>query len=296
MKRFYIALAVVAVALVGVIVWRVTQPADEPVHEGKRLSVWLEGYDTANNPHVPPETHDGPLPPRVMPVYSLQVVSWITVPNPALPHAEEAVRQLGSKVVPTLVAMIAASDPPLKAKLKDLLERQHFISFHFTRAHQLHVRAYSAFKTLGPAGASAFPGLGKLFRSPDSEVRGYAIEAIHSIWTGLNQELLVPTLTNALSDPDINVRFAAIGTLRNVKLENPEPYLPFLIAQLGCTNAWEFSRVCDVLTSLRPQAKTAVPALVKQLARQPAERAAALNALNAIDPEAAAKAGITNAP
>jgi hypothetical protein len=39
MKRFKIALAVLAVALVGVIVWQVSQPR-EPVYQGKTLTFW----------------------------------------------------------------------------------------------------------------------------------------------------------------------------------------------------------------------------------------------------------------
>ena len=47
LKRVKIALAVVAVALVGVIAWQVRPRESEPLYQGKRLSVLLnEGYRT----------------------------------------------------------------------------------------------------------------------------------------------------------------------------------------------------------------------------------------------------------
>jgi hypothetical protein len=43
-KRVHIVLAVLLVALAGVIAWLGLRQR-EPVYQGKRLSVWLQGYE-----------------------------------------------------------------------------------------------------------------------------------------------------------------------------------------------------------------------------------------------------------
>ena len=44
MKRVYIALAVLAVALVGVIGWQVVKPSGEPHYQGRSLTYWIRSY------------------------------------------------------------------------------------------------------------------------------------------------------------------------------------------------------------------------------------------------------------
>ena len=54
-KRVIIALSVLAVALVGVVVWEVVKPSDEPVYKGKPLSFWLShpsAYWDASRPKM----------------------------------------------------------------------------------------------------------------------------------------------------------------------------------------------------------------------------------------------------
>src|ERR1035437_1043795 len=94
--RVKIALAVLAVALVGVIVWQ-TWPR-EPVYEGKPLSFWLKGYT-----------------PRGL--------------GEAEEKADDAVRQAGSNALPTLLQLVWAKDSALKVKLMTLAKGQHFIQF-----------------------------------------------------------------------------------------------------------------------------------------------------------------------
>ena len=105
----YIALAVLFVALVGVIVWQVAQPADEPIYKGKPLSGWLKAY--VNNA----KSSD----------------------DPQLLKVNEAVRQAGTNAIPTLLRLLRAKDSALKLKLMDLAEIQHIIKIRFTPAEEL---------------------------------------------------------------------------------------------------------------------------------------------------------------
>ena len=81
-KRVHIALAVLLVALGGVIGWQVLS-LREPVCEGKRLSFWLRSYSS-----------DGDS-----------------------PVADEALRTIGTNAIPALLAMLQAKDSTLKMKL-----------------------------------------------------------------------------------------------------------------------------------------------------------------------------------
>ena len=80
-KRVQVALAFVLVATAGVIVWQGLRER-EPVYQGKPLSVWLQRYNTHG--------------------------SFIGL-RPE-PMADEAVRQIGTNAIPTLLHMLRAHD------------------------------------------------------------------------------------------------------------------------------------------------------------------------------------------
>jgi len=81
-KRVYIALAVVLVALAGVIAWQALRER-EPVYQGKGLRVWLREYRLGLN-------------------------------TGASKVAADAVRHIGTNALPTLLEMLGAKDSKLK--------------------------------------------------------------------------------------------------------------------------------------------------------------------------------------
>jgi len=89
-KRVQIALAFLLVAIAGVIAWQVLH-LREPAYQGKRLSVWLQNYS----------------------------------PDGDSPEVDDAVRTMGTNVIPTLLGMLRAED----SKLRQILAA---LGFHYT--------------------------------------------------------------------------------------------------------------------------------------------------------------------
>ena len=93
----------------------------EPVYQGKRLSVWLRDLDEN------------------------------TLASDSRTRAVDAVRQIGTNCVPTLVEMLHSSDSWLKRTLMELAGKQSRIRFHFTTAQERRNQAIQGIEVLGPA-------------------------------------------------------------------------------------------------------------------------------------------------
>jgi hypothetical protein len=182
-KRVYIGLAVVALALIGVIVWRVTQPPDEPVYRGKPLSEWL---DTIN-------------------------VSDVQAAN-------DAVRQADTNAIPALLRMLKAKDSPLKVNLMRLVQSQHIFKVHYTPAKVWNSAGCWGFAILGKKGQRAVPQLIEIVHqkiSPDSQSSAiYALDVV-----GPSAKEVVPSLLRWATNANEGVRFSAIRFLRRIDPE-----------------------------------------------------------------------------
>src|SRR6478609_8731880 len=97
--RFRILFAFMVIAIVGGIAWQVLRPREqEPVYQGQPLSVWLEGY--------------------------LSKFKWN---GPERQKADEAMRQIGTNALPTLLRLIKANDSASVRELYRLAQKQHVI-------------------------------------------------------------------------------------------------------------------------------------------------------------------------
>jgi HEAT repeat protein len=329
-KRVHIVLAVLLVAVAGVIAWLGLRQR-EPVYQGKRLSVWLQGYE-----------------------FGVEA-----------PEIDAAVRKVGTNAIPYLLPMLRAKDHPALLKWWAFANRHpalaRFVEKHpsldYTRAETRHLRAVRAFEALGddakdavpeliemyregiaeptpfgpssalsaigPAAESAVPVLLKNLASGDSGMREGAAGTLGGIHS--RAELVVPALQKALNDAASAVGFAAAKSL-GLYGERARPAVPALLEKLkdpyppmGAVAAEALGRIHDesgfvvprlldllhapdslwrqnaawALYEIGPDAKEAVSALTQCLNDQEAAvREAATNALKTIDPEAAAKAGV----
>src|SRR5215471_6422315 len=105
------------------------QPQSEPIIQGKRLSVWLTGYQTQGvNPQA-----------------------WA--------KADEILLAVGTNAIPTLLRMLRQQDSPFKLLLMQLAQRQHMVRLRFIRAEDRHYQAAIAFAKLGAAARNAVPAL-----------------------------------------------------------------------------------------------------------------------------------------
>ena len=180
-KRVWIAIVVFCVALAGVIGWQVVQPGDQPVYEGKTLTSWLTGV-----------TEGG---------------------TAGYMKAEEAVRQVGTNAIPTLLRLLWASDSALKVKVVGLLERQHVVKLGFTSAETWNIAGRLGFKMLGTNAASAVPALIQIARqgtSPFSQAS--AIESLGAIGPAAKEAVsyLITLATNQSSGLDFSASWAVV--------------------------------------------------------------------------------------
>jgi HEAT repeat protein len=266
-KRVYIALALFTVALVGVIVWQAGQQR-EPVYQGKPLSEWLKTYAKLR--------HGGDHPPALM------KLEW---------KADEAVRQIGSNAIPTLLRLLKAKDSPLKLMLVGLAKRQHIIKIEFLPADRWNQAGFGGFEVLETNAQSAVPALiGIVNQNISHDSQSYTIETLGLL--GPAAKAAVPTLLQCATNADRNIRFQAILALGKIHAE-PERFVPALTTALHDTDSNVRSLALGLLGRFGLDAKPAVPALIESLNdRDTVIRRYATNALKAIDPEAAAKAGI----
>ena len=278
-KRLKVALLVMAVALVGVILWQVAQPDEtEPVYQGKPLSEWLKPSKfTTRDPVI---FNDSPVR-HVRPIFTYSL------------KADEAVRQAGTNAIPTLLRLLRTQDWALKVKLTDLARRQHVITIAaHTPALDWNDAGAHGFRELGAKAQSAVPQLIDIVGediSPDSQ--SCAICALGYI--GPSAKAAVPSLLRSATNADVGLRCAAIEALGRIHAE-PEQVVPVLMNALHHRDDYENFFAVDALAKFGPDAKGALPALVAFLNDQWSDqnRLSVIDALKAIDPEAAAKAGV----
>jgi HEAT repeat protein len=304
-KRVHITLAVLLVALAGVITWQVLR-LREPVFQGKRLSVWLNAYRMSGMAGV--ET------------WQVRVEQQ---------EADEAVRHIGTNALPTLLRMLRAKDSALKLKFMELAKRQHFIRIKYTPAEELNYRACAAFGVLRTKAQSAVPALIRIYEqdlSPASQfyvsraliavgpdatrtaipaflrgtassnffVRKFAVRALAQVHD--EPSLVVPALAKSLRDTNVSIRASAasgLGVFGSEVRQAIPLAVPVLIKALRDPDDSVRGTAAGSLKAFGAEAKGAVPALLELLKDEDEyARGAAAEALGQIDPEAAARAGV----
>jgi HEAT repeat protein len=185
-KRVKIGLAVMAVALIGVIVRQVTQPPDEPVYKGKPLSNWLLPIKTGN--------------PK------------------ALEDAKEAMRHAGTNALPALLRMLRVKDSLPKAALVWFNKKQNIINFRITSDVGWNLAGLQGFSLLGTNAQSAVPALIAILNQNTSrQSQSYTIGALSCI--GPSAKEAVPTLLRFANDPDPVMRSTAAIVIRQIDPE-----------------------------------------------------------------------------
>ena len=266
-RRNLLLVALVAVALVAGIAWLIfsSHAPTEPVYQGKRMSEWLDMLINVGGVHI----------------YNMDA------------DAEEAVRQIGTNGIPTLLRRLQVCDSKLKLRLIGLAEKQHLIKFNFVASEERNQQAMMAFYILRADASNAVPALIAIYERKLSdmsqEAAAYALGFI-----GPGAKAALPVLLRAAANTNANadVRVATLRTLDQLDAE-PKLVVPVLTR---CLKESEPSvRECagQVLMGFHSDAEAAVPALVDLLKDPDRDvRQMAEEALKAIDPETAAKAGI----
>ena len=216
-RRLGIVSGLLLAIVLGFLVRRALD-APAPVFEGRTLSRWLD-HHVASSAAKPPYN------------------------SPGWKKADEALRQIGTNGIPTLLTMLRAKDPPLLVlKLLELARRHPWTGINYRYAVARHEEAEYAFQVLGKSAVSAVPELIKIYEkciSPSSQrcaalalghlgrgaqaalpvlirdfthtndsVRFYAVSAVMHI--GGEPAVVFPALMRALKDPSVDVRWNAL--------------------------------------------------------------------------------------
>ena len=146
----------------------------EPSTQGRSLTEWLE-LAVMDTPADPGNTSD---------------------------EVKAAIREIGPKAIPILLAKLQATDPAWKKQWAELLNKQSFYSPQFIWAWVEQAEALHGFAVLGTNALSARPALEKMFWDTNTtRVAGFAL--------GQLGETTLPVLRPALTNADYNIRSAA---------------------------------------------------------------------------------------
>jgi len=139
-------------------------------------------------------------------------------------EAVAAVRALGPKAVPTLLAWLRASDSPVSRNAKILLEWRLKLPLRVPTNQEKRMRAMYGFRALGSAASSAFPALVAIaLDSPDDWQRGDAINAL----TDSDADTM-RRLAEGLKGHDREIRLRAVFALECIRIAPDEVCLPAL--------------------------------------------------------------------
>ena len=274
-KRVQIVLAVLLMAVAGVIAWQVLHSQEaEPVYQGKGLRVWLREYDRNWN------------------AYDEEAVKSRNM-------AEGAVRQIGTNSIPNLLRMLSKKDSPAVAKLVDLWNRRinsfpvwlRYPGWYENQAAFQNTDAAAGFEILGAEAQQAVPALTRIYEqniSPSSQrATARALIAI-----GPMAGTTIPSFLRMVTNSSADARFTAVYALSQVHAE-ARLAVPALTESLKDTDYLVRLFAARGLGDYGTNAQQAVPALVLLLSDPHRHvRPMATNALKKIDPEAAAEAGV----
>jgi len=273
MRRWFrIALAVVVVASVlAAVVWQVW-PEPEPVYQGKSLRAWILQYNYAQKEGEKTRGQE----------------------------AQDAVRHIGTNAIPTLLKMLSKKDSAAESKLVGLWNRHlhsvpysiRYPDWYENQAANLNSMAAQGFEILGADAQQAAAALIRIYERNISPTSQYATgTALNGIGPAA-QRMAIPSYLRGAASSNATVREVAVWSLFGVHTE-PQLVVPALVRALGDTN-WVIRLVAARgLGNFGTNAQQAVPALVILLSDPNMRvRPNATNALKAIDPEVAAKAGV----
>jgi HEAT repeat protein len=269
-KKPHMLQAVLALGVVGVLVWLVMRRTGEPVYREKRLSEWLRGYDYAG------------------------------LKSRARAESDEAVRKMGTNAIPLLLQRLRENESSLKFRVFRLLEKQHFLIITNSRASTRNVEAGQAFRALGAAAGTAVPELIRIYNRNIS-VDSQCAVAISLGCIGPAASNAVPALLARASNRQTEIGTnelvcdSAIFALGHIHAQ-PARVVPVLMEQLLHAPKANTQYAATVaLGWFGADAKPAVPVLIKcyaDVGNSAAMKAAVRTAIQKIDTGAAAKAGV----
>jgi len=267
-KRLIVAVTLLLVIVAGLIAYQALRER-EPVYAGKSLRAWLRDYDQANAQGV---------------------------------EAYGAIRQIGTNAIPTLLKMLCETNSVFRSKLSFLWERGvrkldnlptwvRSPGWYRNQASAQNRLAEVGFRILRDDARHAVPALMQIYeRNPSLDSQRAASLALISI--GPAGRVAIPLFSQGALSPNLGVRRIAVAALAEVRAE-PQLVVPALVKSLSDPNPIIRFIAVQGLQQFGSDAQQAFPALLPLFTdSNSVVRLRAADALKAIDPEAAAKAGV----
>lgn len=259
-NRWILLAAMVVVVVCGMarLSLRPSEPL-EPIYRGKPMTYWLDAFGSNQG-------------------FEVQTAERVQL--------DAAMHAVGTNAIPTLLRMMRVQDSSLKLAMLALLRKQHLIKVNHVAASTRRFEASQGFEILGPQAAGSVPDLIAIFNhAPEpetAEVFG---------WVGPEARTAVPSLIHGLSEQNSQVRHMCLWSLGRIHAL-PDGVVPALINALNDPVLMNQITAVNALGCYGPDARSANPRLLQLLNHTNVSMASeAATALQAIDPEAAAKAG-----
>lgn len=199
---------------------------DEPTHNGRPLSEWIERLGDPND-------------------------------KPGQVRAEEAIRTIGAAAVPHLLRKLRARDSSLKEQIELIARLQPWFNVSFGRASAERAKAVRAFSALGPAAVGAVPELRRTLEEGENP------KDVAETMSRIGSEAIV-ALQDALTSGDPNVRSAAIHGL-DVSPHAPDDIAGEFLLMLNDGNAIVRFHAARAIFHHPQDPERAVPALTARL-------------------------------
>lgn len=272
-KRILCVSAILLVGLVALFIWKPWIPS-EPVYQGKKLTAWVEQWQTSLHPSTfPPETRK---------------------------EAASAVRQIGTNGIPFLLCLMRTEEPVLKAWLRDKVPPSWHSRLHLEKtAVQKRTLGTLGMVVLGTKAAPAVPELMELLslemnRNPPDPISGHLpLYALASV--GSAADPAVPLILQCLTNRNNNIRYAAVSALGEIH-SRPETVVPALMKYFETEKLKDINAGISAIQSIgmfRTNASAATSMVARLLTDPyPGCREAATNCLRRINPPVAERAGI----
>ncbi len=237
-KTVGIVIGLLFATILGLLVWRASGDR-EPVYEGRTLTSWLDHHVASS-------------------------AAWPPYNSPGWKKADEALRAIATNGIPVLLKMIRAKDPPrFVLKVFNLAGRYRWTHFHYRYALERNEEAEYAFEVLKERAVGAVPGLIKIYEenvSPSSQ-RCAALALGH---IGRGATPAVPALLKRFSHTNADVRFYAVSAVMSIRGE-PGVVVPALTSALKDSNVNVRWNALVGLSMFGSVARPAVPEILKML-------------------------------
>jgi hypothetical protein len=238
-KKRRILLVFLLVAVIGAVIWKRMQPR-EPIYMGKPLSYWLEAF----NPGI--GSGKDAVRPRSDP--------------PTVARASEALHQIGSNGLSTLLRMMQRPNPSILERFVAQAQKQSIIEIPFQPAN-LNESAFFGLLMLGSEASNAVPQLIEIFEKNHASFPQTAAPAILGR-IGPASEPAIPTLLRAISNTNRVVRCNVIFALGRIHAQ-PKLVVPVLAKCLNDPDLSVRVSAVQALGAFGHDAQMAVPALLE---------------------------------